>query len=243
MVNNLLTRIQQKCLHESVSAKPTVPTPRRTRLAPAQRRAQLIELGVELLATRPIDQISVEEIAERAGISHGLLFHYFGTKHDYHVALVRHISREMLERTAPEKGLPPLDMLRGTIVAYVDYVTERRDTYVSMLRGTSSGDPDMRAVFEETRAAMVERTVAHLPAIGIDPGPAVRLAVRGWVAYVEDTTIAWLRDPEIDRDAFVELAVSALPALTLAALAPPEAERVSGRLGAEIPAVSSSHPV
>lgn len=216
--------------------------PRRTRLNPEQRRAQLIDLGVELLETRPIEQISVEEIADRAGVSHGLLFHYFDSKHDYHVALVRYISCEMLERTAPEEGLEPIEMLRGTIAAYVDYVTERRDSYVSMLRGAGSGDPDMRAVFEETRAAMVDRTVAHLPSIGVEIGPTVRLAVRGWVAFVEDTTIAWLRDPEIGRDEFVEFAVSALPALTLAALAPADAGRVSDRLAAGTPAASSSHP-
>ncbi|NLV79712.1 MAG: TetR/AcrR family transcriptional regulator [Rhodococcus sp.] len=203
-------------------------TPRRTRLSPEQRRAQLIDLGVEMLATRPIEQISVEEIADRAGVSHGLLFHYFGSKHGYHVALVRHISREMIAHTAPDESLPPLDMLRGTLVAYVEYVTERRDAYVSMLRGSTSGDPEMREIFEATRTAMVERTVAHLPAIGIRTGPAVRLAVHGWVAFVEDTTIVWLRDHAepaasadqvISRDEFIDLAVSALPAVTLAALA------------------------
>lgn len=202
----------------SADTPATSPAPtRRTRLSPHQRRAQLIDLGVDMLATRPIEQISVEEIADRAGVSHGLLFHYFSSKHDYHVEIVRHIGREMLEHTAPDETLAPFDMLRGTLVAYVDYVTDRRDTYVSMLRGRTSGDPDMRAVFEDTRTAMVDRTVAHLPAIGIEATPAVRLAVRGWVAFVEDTTIAWLRDPQLTRNDFIELAVAALPGVALAA--------------------------
>ncbi|MFD3810793.1 TetR/AcrR family transcriptional regulator [Rhodococcus sp. NPDC058639] len=208
---------------------------RRTRLSPQQRRAQLIELGVELLASRSLDQISVEDIADRAGVSRGLLFHYFGSKHDFQVAVVQHVSRDMLERTAPDESLDPMEMLRGTVVAYVDYVTERPDTYVSMLRGSVSGDPDMRAVFEETRRAMVERTVTHLPSIGIDADAAVRLAVRGWVAFVEDITIAWLQeqgisptpahDPDtvpnhdsaLTREQFVDLAVAALPAVVASA--------------------------
>ncbi|MEE2034179.1 TetR/AcrR family transcriptional regulator [Rhodococcus chondri] len=190
---------------------------RRTRLSPQQRRAQLIDLGVQMLAGRPLDQISVEDIADRAGVSRGLLFHYFASKHDFHVAVVRHISRDMLDRTAPDESLEPFEMLRGTLVAYVDYVTDRRDTYVSMLRGATSAHPDMRAVFEQTRSEMVERTVAHIPSIGIDPGPAVRLAVRGWVAFVEDITIAWLHDPALTREEFVELAVAALPAVVAAA--------------------------
>ena len=36
---------------------------KRTRLDPAARRAQLIELGVEMLATRTLDELSVEDIA------------------------------------------------------------------------------------------------------------------------------------------------------------------------------------
>lgn len=193
------------------------PGPRRTRLGPAQRRAQLIEQGLELLADRPLEQISVDEVADRAGVSKGLLFHYFASKHDYHVELVRCVGQDLVEYTAPDEGLEPIEMLRGTLVANVDYVTRRRDMYVSILRGATSGDPDMRAAFEDTRTALVDRTVAHLPAIGIEPTPAVRLAVRGWVAFVEDTTIAWLRDPELTRDEFVELAIAALSGVALAA--------------------------
>ncbi|NLU62138.1 TetR/AcrR family transcriptional regulator [Rhodococcus sp. HNM0563] len=198
---------------------------KRRRLGPAERRAQLIDLGMRMLAERPLDQISVEDIADEAGVSRGLLFHYFSSKHEFHVELVRHISRDMLECTAPDDTLEPFDMLRGTIVSYADYVTERRDTYVSMLRGTASGDPDMREVFEQTRTAMVERTLRYLPDIGIEAGPAVRLAVRGWVAFVEDITIAWLREPTIDRDQFIELAVGALPAVTYAAVSLGETAR------------------
>ncbi|MBM7457642.1 TetR/AcrR family transcriptional regulator [Rhodococcus coprophilus] len=216
----------------TVSGNSSGKSGRRTRLSPQRRRAQLIELGVELLASRPLEQISVEDIADRAGVSRGLLFHYFASKHDFHVAVVQHISSDMLERTAPDENLDPMEMLRGTVVAYVDYVTERPGTYVSMLRGSVSADPDMRSVFEATRRAMVERTVTHLPSIGIDPDATVRLAVRGWVAFVEDITIAWLQqqgistspgpdDPEggsaLTREQFVDLAVAALPAVVASA--------------------------
>lgn len=197
--------------------------PKRTRLSPAQRRAQLIDLGVQMLSERPLEQISVDEIADQAGVSRGLLFHYFASKHDFHVEIVRHISRDMLERTAPDESLDPISMLRGTLVAYVDYVTERRDTYVSMLRGAGSSDPDMTEVFEQTRTAMVDRTAAHLPLLGIELTAAVHLAVRGWIAFVEDTTIEWLRDPRITREEYIELAVGALPAVVVVAGAPADA--------------------
>ena len=59
---------------------------KRTRLDPAQRRAQLIDLGARMLAERPLEQISVEDIADQAGVSRGLLFHYFASKSEFHLA-------------------------------------------------------------------------------------------------------------------------------------------------------------
>lgn len=190
---------------------------RRVRLSPEERRAQLIDLGVRMLADRPLEQISVEDIADQAGVSRGLLFHYFASKHDFHVAIVRHSSAEMLARTAPNLELPVIDMLRDVMAAYVDYVSENRDTYVSLLRGTASGDPAMREVFESTRAEMARRVVEQLPSLGIEPDARIALSVRGWIAFVEEATITWLRGPEIPRDELIELLVTALPAVALSA--------------------------
>lgn len=190
---------------------------KRVRLSPEERRAQLIDLGVRMLADRPLEQISVEDIADQAGVSRGLLFHYFASKHDFHVAIVRHSSAEMLARTAPNLELPVIDMLRDVMAAYVDYVSENRDTYVSLLRGTASGDPAMREVFESTRAEMARRVVEQLPSLGIEPDARIALSVRGWIAFVEEATITWLRGPEIPRDELIELLVTALPAVALSA--------------------------
>lgn len=190
---------------------------KRVRLSPEERRAQLIDLGVRMLADRPLEQISVEDIADQAGVSRGLLFHYFASKHDFHVAIVRHSSAEMLARTAPNLELPVIDMLRDVMAAYVDYVSENGDTYVSLLRGTASGDPAMREVFESTRAEMARRVVEQLPSLGIEPDARIALSVRGWIAFVEEATITWLRGPEIPRDELIELLVTALPAVALSA--------------------------
>jgi AcrR family transcriptional regulator len=127
---------------------------KRTRLSPEERRAQLIDLGARMLAERPLEQVSVEEIADQAGVSRGLLFHYFASKRDFHLAIVRHTNVEMLAHTEPDLSLEPLEILRSAITAYIDYVSENRNTYVSLLRGTASGDPEMRDEFERTRAIM-----------------------------------------------------------------------------------------
>ncbi|MGG7101665.1 TetR/AcrR family transcriptional regulator [Rhodococcus sp. 24CO] len=190
---------------------------KRTRLSPEERRAQLIDLGARMLAERPLEQISVEDIADQAGVSRGLLFHYFASKSEFHLAIVRHTSQQMLARTEPTETDDPIATLRSVLASYVDYVTENRTTYVSLLRGTASGDPHMREVFEQTRDVMAARTLDQLPTIGLPRTPQVELAVRGWIAFVEEATISWLRSPAISREELIELTVNALPALASAA--------------------------
>ena len=191
---------------------------KRTRLDPAQRRAQLIDLGARMLAERPLEQISVEDIADQAGVSRGLLFHYFASKSEFHLAIVRHSSEQMLQRTEPSESDDPMLTLRSVLASYVDYVSENRNTYVSLLRGTASGDPQMREVFEQTRDIMAKRTLDQLPKIGLTRTPQVELAVRGWIAFVEEATISWLRAPAITREELIDLTVQSLPALALAAV-------------------------
>jgi AcrR family transcriptional regulator len=190
-----------------------VHTEKRTRLSPVARRAQLIELGAEMLATRRLEEISVEEIADRAGISRGLLFHYFASKQDFYLAVVAKMAAAMLERTAPDLSLDPLDALYASLSEFIDFVSENRYGYVSLLRGAASGDARMRTVFDDTRAEMADRTLSQTPVLGIPTGPRTRMAVRGWIAFTEDVVISWLSDEELPRGELMRLISGALPAL------------------------------
>jgi AcrR family transcriptional regulator len=190
---------------------------KRTRLSPQARRTQLIELGVELLATRRLDELSVELIAATAGISRGLLFHYFASKQEFHLEVARAAAAEMLRRTEPDPALPPLDALRAALDAFVDYVEENPDNYKSLVRGAASGDAEMRAIFDATRDAFAQRILAVLGRSGLELDPRPQLAVHGYVAYAEECVIHWLGDRRIDREQLLGLLTKALPAVVLAA--------------------------
>src|SRR6476619_3542879 len=94
----------------------------RTRLHPETRRSQLLDLGVRLFATRSLDELSIDVLAEEAGISRGLLYHYFGNKHAFHEAVVRRAADDLIEQTAPPAQGAPLERLLASVTAYVDYV-------------------------------------------------------------------------------------------------------------------------
>ncbi|MEU6583142.1 TetR/AcrR family transcriptional regulator [Nocardia sp. NPDC046763] len=189
---------------------------KRVRLSPAERREQLITLGTSMLRERALDDISIGEIAEQAGISRGLLFHYFPTKQDFHLAIIQHANAELLERTSPDPKLALFDMLRDSVERYIDYVTENRTSYLALLRGPASASPELVALVDATRMALVDRIIAETPIPAEDPDrPRLGLAVRGWIAFVEETTLTWLREEPITRESLVDMLVASLPALAL----------------------------
>lgn len=191
---------------------------KRTRMSPEARREQLIELGLEMVSERPLDQVSIEAIAEAAGVSRALLFHYFESKQDFHVAIAATQARQMLECTAPDPSLEdPLAILQSSMTAFIDYVSENRSSYMTFMRGASSSDATMRAIFDDTRAVMAQRVLDHVPALGLTVTPVVEMTVHGWISFVEETTISWLAGPRISRDELLALITAALPALAGAA--------------------------
>ena len=57
-------------------------SPRFSRLTPEQRREQILAAAHTLFAERPYDEVSVEDIASAAGVTRGLVHHYFGGRKD-----------------------------------------------------------------------------------------------------------------------------------------------------------------
>jgi AcrR family transcriptional regulator len=193
----------------------TVPTATRTRLSPAQRRTQLLDLGVSLLATRSLDELTIDLLAEEAGISRGLLYHYFGTKHDFHEAVVRRAVDDLVEQTAPPAGGEPLDRLLASVAAYVDYVVANYEGYSSIVKAAQGGNDTLRQLYDDARTALTDRIfTADAQGDLVADTPAARLMVRGWSALSEELVLTWARDPAgVSREELLRAVTAALPLL------------------------------
>lgn len=192
---------------------------KRTRMSPEARRDQLLEFGLEMVKERPLEEITIDAIADAAGVSRALLFHYFASKQDYHVAIAQAQADRLLACTEPDDSLgDPIAILTASMEAFVDFVSENRTAYTALIRGASSSDPAMRDVFDRTREVMVQRVLDHAPGFGVEVSPAVVLSVHGWIAFVEETAIRWLTEPTVSREELLALITGALPALATAAV-------------------------
>ena len=189
----------------------------RVRMTPESRREQLLDLGTRLLATRTLDEISIELLADEAGISRGLLYHYFHSLQEFHVAVVRRAVEDVYAITGPRDIDDPLEQLSVSLGAYVDYVSENYTGYVSLVRAASGGNEEIRTIYRAARRALTDRIFdiagpGKLAALGIVDGPATRLLADGWASMVEATVVAWVEDPHgLAREDLLARMVRSLP--------------------------------
>lgn len=170
----------------------------RVRLEVDERRSQLVELGLAQFASRSYDEVSIELIAHEAGISKGLLYHYFPTKRAFYVACIREAATRLLARIGEvPRDAPPLDRLRAGLDAYLGYVRAHARAYVALMRGGIGVDPEINAIVDETRASLLAQLTSDM-AVVLPGGseavasPLLRVALRGWIGLAEAASIAWV---------------------------------------------------
>lgn len=185
--------------------------PARTRLQVDIRRQQLLELGLQLFANRTYDGLSIDEIAKAAGVSKGLLYHYFPSKRALYVAAVSAAAEQLLEETDIDKhgagAKPDPEGVREVLRAFLRYVSRRRTEYVFLLSGGIGSDSEVGEILEGTRQALVQRMLTRLSRFGVIDNPPTRLRLRGWIGFLEASTLDWLQTEELDSEAFLEVLV------------------------------------
>jgi AcrR family transcriptional regulator len=99
-------------------------------------------MGLELLPSTPVQELTVDEVARRAGISRSLLFHCFATKREYYTAVTGAAADLMLEHLLPAADDPPDEQVAGMLDRYVGWVETFRESHLAFVRGAAGGDPD-----------------------------------------------------------------------------------------------------
>jgi AcrR family transcriptional regulator len=183
----------------------------RLRRTAGDRRAQLVQIGLELLPTTPVQELTIDEVARRAGISRSLLFHYFATKRDYYTAVTRAAADLLWDHILPAPGTPPEQQVTGMLDRYVGWVETYRESHLAFVRGAAGGDPWVSEVYEETRARLVE---AALTALELPDDALRRQLVLAWFAFTEDLVGQWVQEPTMSRSELLDLLRDVLARLT-----------------------------
>ncbi len=174
------------------------------------RREQLLEIALDLFLTNDYDDVSVDDVARVAGVSHGLVFQYFGSKKGLYLATLEPLLAGFRGRTrgAPAH-LPPADRLRHAVGAYFDAASEHPAAYRSVMAGGAG----FREVFDRIEAARWSGIELIAENTGLDlERPDVRVVLRGWVGFLEGGILAALGRPDTDREALIDASLAVLGA-------------------------------
>ncbi|MBO9625562.1 MAG: TetR/AcrR family transcriptional regulator [Microbacterium sp.] len=181
-----------------------MPPEPRSRLSPAERRAQLVAIGVRFLAEHPLDELTIDELALRAGVSKALIFHYFESRQGVERAIVTTARDSLLQATEPVIELPPRERIHDTLLRIAGFVREHSGTFSSLIRGVASGDAPVRAIVDESRELNAQRLRDAFTELGVPDTPALRVALRAWVSFTEETLLELIVDRRVDDEAVVE---------------------------------------
>jgi AcrR family transcriptional regulator len=196
--------------------------PAYSRLQTDERRRQLLDAGTRVFTERSYDDASMADVARAAGISKGLLYHYFPSKRDLFVATLEAAAAELREITQPDPALPPAEQLVGVLDAYLSWIDEHADSYAKLLESATSSD-DVRSYMEEMRSSTVERMLGVLVKGG-DPA-AIRTALHGFLWFIDGACLDWLAHRDLTRDQLRDMLAAAFAsAIGAAAQAGPKVD-------------------
>lgn len=173
----------------------------RVRLETDERRAQLLGLAKRAFSDRSYDDVSIDDLAREAKISKGLLYHYFPTKRDLYVAGLTEIADELVAAiTGVPVDIAPIERVRLSLDAYLDYVTRRAQAFISLMRGGIGSDPDVAKVIDGVRQRLFDSFLGGSPFAPLLAGDVrFETAVRGWIGFVEHASLDWAAQPRMER--------------------------------------------
>jgi AcrR family transcriptional regulator len=172
----------------SVSAPP----PRYSRLEPDARRDLILAAARRVFVATNAAEASTAEIAREAGVTRGLVHHYFGTKRELYLAVVADLAASLPDLVRTDVRELPVDQMVDTNVAsWLDSIERDRDLWLALLGVEAVGrDREIEAIMSEARDAVIDRMVAN-QARGAEPTNELRLVLRIYLGALEAGAREW----------------------------------------------------
>jgi AcrR family transcriptional regulator len=180
------------------------------------RRRQILSAARRLFSERGYSAASTTEIAAEAGVARGLINHYFGTKHELYVEVVREMVR-FRSQPVPEyvDGTTPQARLDESIDRWLEMVERNREAWLAAVGAEGLGrDPEIEAVLDEARE---EATARLIEVLGLGPTaaapPELHAVLRAYGGMAEAATRAWLERERWSREQVAAFLKAARPRL------------------------------
>jgi AcrR family transcriptional regulator len=171
---------------------PAVTNRPRTRLSPATRRAEILGAASRLFAERGYAAVSASEVAREAGVTPGLLHHYFGGKRGLFVTLVERLGAQVTDVIRVDTTQPVRVRTRAFANSWVGWVDTNRQTWLATsCLDENLVEPELRAVVDGIRERVIDSLIADYPTT-LSDDPQIRLMLRAFLAFNRVVVRSWL---------------------------------------------------
>ncbi|MDQ1287554.1 MAG: hypothetical protein QG622_1119 [Actinomycetota bacterium] len=180
---------------------PAANEPRWRRLEPDERRRQILACAVRLFGDRPYAEVSTTDVARAAGVARGLVNHYFGTKRELYVEVVRALVTIPPEKAAVAIPIGDLESrVDAGIAWFLDVVSRHRRSWLSAMAAGGGQDPAVDAVLAEADEVTADMLLDLVELAGIEHGrEEVRAVFRAWGGMAKVAAREWLEHDVLDR--------------------------------------------
>ena len=176
--------------------------PRWRRLDADQRREEIFACAQRLFTQRPYADGSTADIAREAGVARGLLNHYFGTKRDLYLEVVREAA------TVPEIAVAQLpdgtleERIDASVTWFLDSLEQQGATWINAAGSHGIGrDPELEKILVRAENDSVDRL---LEAIGVAEVDGRRLELQAFIRTYGQLARAagreWLTKKSLSRE-------------------------------------------
>jgi len=197
-----------------MSAERSTQTARR--LPPDQRRAQLVRAALAVAAEHGLAGLSLDDVAERAGVTRNLLYHYFPRgRLDLFLAALERAGDELIGDFIVDPQRPLGERLAANTERAIEHAERGSDAWLVWRHARSAAEPEVQAVRDRYREEIVTgMALNHLDTA--DPAPLARVALRAYLDFHQTALDEW-RATELDRETLLMLLERTLTATVAAA--------------------------
>jgi AcrR family transcriptional regulator len=169
------------------------------------REQQMLDAATAVFSERGFHAASMDEIADRAGISKPMVYLYLGSKGELFSACIRRAGGQLTEAisAAADPRLPAEQQLWAAVQAFFQFVGEHRDAWAVLFR-QARGEGEFAGQVAAIRDLVIGN-VAELFARAIrsskavDPGPDELLALAHALVGTGEAMAEWLLDHPAER--------------------------------------------
>jgi AcrR family transcriptional regulator len=174
------------------------------RLPPAERREQLIDSALAIAAREGYENLAFEKVANRAGVTRNLVYHYFpGGRQELLEAAVHRAGELLSSGWVIDPKVPLGERLEANLNRMMDHAEEPTDAWQLYRQGRGTVDPGLLEIARQYRDQVIG--LIALNQLGtVEAPPVVRIALDGFMAYAE-TVIESAIQHEMPRAQVIEL--------------------------------------